>query len=106
MNNLKEINIKNCSCFYFDDLIKIEDLDFDNIQLDEKSYENILIYDFSCKTLIGAKPLRIKFDKVDGFVRVYDDYRYLVLFASEKYDAICILIRYTLSKKGVLHMVF
>ena len=31
MNNLKEINIKNCSCFYFDDLIKIEDLDFDNI---------------------------------------------------------------------------
>ena len=65
-----------------------------------------MIYDISCKTLIGAKPLRIKFDKADGFVRVYNDYRYLVLLASEKYDAICILIRYILSKKGVLHMVF
>ena len=31
MNNLEGINTKNCSCFYFDDLIKNEDLDFDNI---------------------------------------------------------------------------
>ena len=65
-----------------------------------------MIYDISCKTLIGAKPLRIKFDKVDGSLRVYDDYRYLVLLAPEKYDAICILIRYILSKEGALHMVF
>ena len=25
----------------------------------------------SDKTLIGAKPLRIRFDKVDGFIRIY-----------------------------------
>ena len=31
MNNLKEINIKIHSCYYFDDIIKIEDFDFDNI---------------------------------------------------------------------------
>ena len=34
---------------------KIEDSDFDNISLDEKSYENILVYDISyknwCKTI-------------------------------------------------------
>ena len=65
-----------------------------------------MIYGISCKTLIGAKPLRIKFNKVDGFARVYDDYRYLVLLAPEKHDAICILIRYILSKEGALHMVF
>ena len=32
-------NDKNCTCYYFDDTIKIEDFDFDNILLDEKSYE-------------------------------------------------------------------
>ena len=32
--------------------------------------KNISVYNISCKTLIGAKPLRIWFDKVDGFVRV------------------------------------
>ena len=28
-NNLKEINIKNCNCYYFNDIIKIEDFDID-----------------------------------------------------------------------------
>ena len=36
MNNLKEINIKNCTCYYVDEIIKIEDFDFDDILLDEK----------------------------------------------------------------------
>ena len=40
-----------------------------------------------CKTLIGAKPLRIMFDKVDGFIRDYDGTKYLVLFVLEKYNA-------------------
>ena len=29
-NKLKEIIIKNCTCYNFDDIIKIEDFDFDN----------------------------------------------------------------------------
>ena len=28
--------------------------------------------------------LRIRFDKIDGFIRVYDGTRYLVLFGSQK----------------------
>ena len=46
-DGLKEINIKNFTCYYFDDIIKIEDFDFDNILLDEKSHKNILICDIS-----------------------------------------------------------
>ena len=38
MNNLKEINIKNLTCYYFDDIIKFEDFNLDHILLDEKSY--------------------------------------------------------------------
>ena len=69
---LKKADIKNCSSDYFDDIITIEDFDFHNILLDEKSNENVLIYDVSYKTFIGAKPLRIMFDKVNRFIRVYD----------------------------------
>ena len=36
----------------------------------------------------NSKPLRIKFNKIDGFIRIYDGTRYLVLFGSEKYDSI------------------
>ena len=42
-NKLKKFVLKYCTCHYSDDIIKIENCDFDNILLDEKSYEIILI---------------------------------------------------------------
>ena len=49
-NELKKVCIKNRTCNYFNDLIKLEDFDIDNILIDEKSQKNILIYDISYKT--------------------------------------------------------
>ena len=34
-NKLKEIRIKNCTCYYFHGVIKFEDFDIDNILIDE-----------------------------------------------------------------------
>ena len=99
-DRLKEIDIKNCTCYYFDDMIKIKDFDLDNILIDEKSYENILVYNISFKRLIYSKPLRIGFNKIDGFIKDYDGTRYLVLFGSEKYDSIYDRIRYLISVKS------
>ena len=59
-----------------------------------------MIYDVSHKTLIGTKPLLSRFDKVDGFIRVYDGTKYLVLLGIEKYDAIYNKIRYLISQKS------
>ena len=61
-NEFKKVGTKNRTC-YFDDIIKLELIDFDNILIDKKSHENILIYDISYKTLIESKPFRIRFDK-------------------------------------------
>ena len=58
----------------------MEVFNFDNNLIDETSCENILVHDISDKTLFGSKPLRIRFDEVDGFIRVYDMVRYLVIF--------------------------
>ena len=87
-NELKKVRIKNRMCYYFNDIIKLENFDLDSIYIDEKSDENILIYDISYKILIGSKPLWIRFDKIDGVIRIYDRTRCLTLFSSEKYDAI------------------
>ena len=80
--------------------IKLEDFDLDNILIDWKSHENILIYNISHKTLIDPKPLPSRFDKTDGFIRIYDGTRYLTLFGSEKYDAFYDRIRYLISLKS------
>ena len=87
-------------CYYFDDIIKLEDFDLDNILIDEKSHENILIYDISYKTLIGSKPFRIRFDKMDGIMRIYAWSRYLTLFGTKKHDVIYGRIRYLASLKS------
>ena len=45
-DKLKEIDNKNRTCYCFDDIIKIEDFNI-NILIDEKLYENILVYKIS-----------------------------------------------------------
>ena len=62
---------------FFDDIIKLEDFDFDNIFLDEKSNKNILVYEISYKAFIGLKTLLIRFEKVDGLIRIQEESRYL-----------------------------
>ena len=67
--------MKTCTCYFFDDIIKIKDFDFNNVLFDEKSYENILVYDILYETLIGAKPLLIRYNEIDEFVKVCDGNR-------------------------------
>ena len=85
---LCSVRIKSRACYYFDDIIKLEDFNLDNISIDKKLQENVLIYDISYKTLIDPKSLRIRLNKIDGFFRIYDGARYLTLFGSEEYEAI------------------
>ena len=83
--------------YHFDDIIKIEDFNFD-ILMDKKSCKNILVYGISYKTLIGGKPLCVRLDELNGFIRVYDGTRYLVLFGPEK----CAI--YESQKSGVTYV--
>ena len=64
--SVKDINIKNRTYYFFND-INIKDFDLDNINIDEKSYKNILIYyigykaikkDKSVNTLYLLNPLK------------------------------------------------
>ena len=92
--------------YYFDDIIKLEQFDLDNILIDEKTHENILIYGISYKTVIDPKPLRIRFDKKDEITRIFDRTRYSALLGSGKYDAIYNRIRYLISLKSGITYIF
>ena len=71
--------------------------------MDKKWYkennENILIGDISWKSSIGAKSLRIKFNKIDEFIKTHNKVRYLVLF-DEWCDKTCDRIKYLISEKS------
>ena len=43
-NKVKDINTKNRTYYFFNDIINIENFDLNNIEIDENSYKNIIIY--------------------------------------------------------------
>ena len=105
-NEFEKVCVENRTCHYSDTASKLEDFNLDNILLDKKSHENILIFDISYKTLIGSKPLQIRFDKIDGIIRIYDGTRYLTLFDTKMYDAVYDKIRYFVSLKSSITYIF
>ena len=65
-----------------------------------------MVYSISYKRFIDTKPLCIRFDKIDWFIRVYDGTRYLALFEIEKYGFICNQIRYLVRlKSGITYVI-
>ena len=89
-NELKEIDIKNRVCYYFDDISNGTKINFSNILLDKKLYENISVYNFSFKTPTGPKPRHIRFDKIDVFFIALDGKnKHLILFDCGLFNKIC-----------------
>ena len=105
-NKSQRNDIKNCTLYYFDDIININELDLDNIFLDEKSHRNILIYEISYVNLDDAKTFSIIFNKVDGYIRKYDKTKYLDLFHFEKCDKIFDRIRHLFILKNKISSIF
>ena len=76
MENIKEISIKNWTCYFFDDLITIRDFDTNLLKIDKKTYENSGIYyvgyittkDYDYVKIISVNPLYIIIDQVDGLI--------------------------------------
>ena len=98
-DELKEIDIKNCIYYYFDDIMKVTDIDSQKMFLDEKDIKIFKI------TAFHTKPFRIWFDKIHGFIIIYDVTRYLVILGPSWFDEICNSIKYlTNEKKKVLQI--
>ena len=105
-DELKEIDIKNGACYYFDDIIRFwdRDIDFSDILLYEKlykeKYKKTLTYDISYEISMGAKSSGIRFNEIDRFIKIHDKIRYLLLFDYSCCDKICDKIKYVISEKS------
>ena len=40
MRNIKQINVKNRTCYFLNDMINIKDFDLNVLKIDKKSYKN------------------------------------------------------------------
>ena len=86
-NIVKDINIKNITYFFFDDIINIKDFDSNNIKIDEKSKKIVLIYYIANVTIKHSKylkinsvnPLYLMFNKMNGYFEIFNENKYLTL---------------------------
>ena len=85
-NKVKDINIKNYTYYFFDDIINVKNFDPINIKIDEKSYKNILIYiryvtikDSKYAKINSVNPLYLIFSKVNGYFEEINGNKYLTL---------------------------
>ena len=82
-NEIKDINTKNHTYYFFDNIINIKDFNPNNIKRDENSYKNILIYYIGYVMIkkdlkvYSASPLHLIFSDVNGYFEKINENKYL-----------------------------
>ena len=105
-NEFKKIDIKSRVCYYLDDTINDTEINFKNISLDKKSYENTSVSNILYKTPASAKPLPVRFSKIDGFIISFDgEIKHLVLLDYKFFNKICDKIQFLIRKKVILKII-
>ena len=76
MGSIKEINIKNRTYYFFDDMVNIKNFDSNSLKGDKKLHKNIDIYhigyitmeDFDYVNIHSLNPLYLIIGKVDRYI--------------------------------------
>ena len=93
MGNIKQINNKNRTCYFFNDMINIKDFDLGLIKIGKKSYKNIGIYYIGYITIKsisnyeninGVNPLYLIIGEVYGDIEESDGNKYLTFASTDK----------------------
>ena len=84
---MKEINLKNRTYYFYNDIINIETFDSNMLKLDKKTYKNLDIYNIGYVTIkkIGygydvnsVNPLYLRIDNANGYIEEINEDKYLV----------------------------
>ena len=87
MGSIKEINIKNRTYYFYNDIIDIKTFDSNNLKLDKKTYKDLDIYNIGyvtikkigdCYDFNSVNPLYLRIDNASGCIEEINEDKYLV----------------------------
>ena len=88
MGEVKQINIKNRTYYFYNDRIDLKDFDTRLLKIDKKDYKEIDIYYIAyvnvkkidtCNNINSVNPLFVMIDEMIGHVEEKNENKYLVL---------------------------
>ena len=96
MGTTKEINIKNRTYYFYNDIINLDDFDESKIKVDKKDFNDIGIYYLGyehkkkiseCNVINSVNPLYLRIININGqFKKGKDDSWYLVISDKDVYE--------------------
>ena len=87
MRELKQINIKNRTYYFYNDMINIKKFDSNLLKIDKKSYKDIGIYNIGYITIkkiddyeniYSVNPLYLQVNHANGYIEEKNGNKYLV----------------------------
>ena len=119
METIKQINIKNRTYYFYNDIIDIENFDSSMLKLDKKSYKDIGVYNIGyitikkigdCKNINSVNPLYLRTTHASGNIEEINGEKYIVFDSIDKnrelslhFHIMTITIRYVFEEDGKLY---
>ena len=93
MGTVKQINIKNRTYYFYNDIIDLENFDSSLLKLDKKSYKDIGIYNIGyitikkiddCENIYSVNPLDLLINHASGYIEEKDANKYLIFDSTDE----------------------
>ena len=87
MGEVKQINIKNQTYYFYNDIINLTNFESNLLKIDKKSYKNIGIYNIGyitikkiddCKNIYSVNPLYLRITHASGYIEEINENKYLI----------------------------
>ena len=87
MGTIRQINMKNWTYYFYNDIFNLEYFDSSLLKLDKKSYKDIRIYNIgyitikeigNCKNIYSVNPLWLRINDASGYIEEINENKYLI----------------------------
>ena len=93
MGEVKQINIKNRTYYFYNDMINIKHFEPNLLKIDRKSYKNIGIYNIGyitikkiddCEIIYSVNPLHMLVNHASGYIEEKNGNKYLIFDSTDE----------------------
>ena len=93
MGEVKQINIKNRTYYFYNDMINLKNFQPDLLKIDRKSYKNIGIYNIGyitikkiddCENIYSVNPLYLLINHANGYIEEKGVNKYLIFDSTDE----------------------